>query len=521
MRNRWVLFLICGAAWAADCTRTSVMLPPLSDPFQDGLYSTSGGIPAPHLAAGLSLASQIRPITGKIVLLSVGMSNTTQEFSLFQQLAGQDPEKNPDLVIVDGAQGGWSADRLVAGGDEYWAEVDRRLQAAGVSGEQVQAAWMKQADAQPSLRYPADARKLQGELETIARTLRSRFPNLKLLYLSSRIYGGYASTALNPEPFAYQSAYAVRWAIARQMEGAPELSYTAGAAPWMAWGPYLWADGTRERFDGLTWACADFAADGTHPSAAGARKVALMLLDFLKSDPTARPWFVRAPAQTPPKPVILAAANASSYARAITPGTLVSLFGDNLAPDNAVAGGLPLPTVLAGVRVEAGGVPALLYYVSPGQINFVLPAGIGLVDELVVVREGVRSDVFHARISTGMPGLFSIDGSGSGPAAAQHTDGRTITPANPARPGETIQMYGTGKGLRDPRIMAPEPIALVSFGGVLKTPQYFGPAPGFPGLEQINVAIPEDVPAADATKVYVQVGDTVSNEVVLAIRSGT
>ena len=59
-------------------------------------------------------------------------------------------------------------------------------------------------------------------------------------------------------------------------------------APWIAWGPYLWADGLRGRSDGLVWACADFMEDGVHPSASGRDKVAKMLLDFLHTDPTAR-----------------------------------------------------------------------------------------------------------------------------------------------------------------------------------------------------------------------------------------
>lgn len=64
-------------------------------------------------------------------------------------------------------------------------------------------------------------------------------------------------------------------------------------APWMAWGPYLWADGMTPRSDGLTYACSDFnSSDGTHPAPGGAQnKVAQLLLDFFKSDSTAKPWF--------------------------------------------------------------------------------------------------------------------------------------------------------------------------------------------------------------------------------------
>jgi len=95
---------------------------------------------------------------------------------------------------------------------------------------------------------------------------------------------------LNPEPYAYESGFAVQWLIRSQSAGTePALAYDK--APVLLWGPYLWTDGTKGRKDGLTWEHADTAADGTHPSRTGQDKVAHLLLDFLKSDPTAKRWF--------------------------------------------------------------------------------------------------------------------------------------------------------------------------------------------------------------------------------------
>ncbi len=58
------------------------------------------------------------------------------------------------------------------------------------------------------------------------------------------------------------------------------------------WGPYLWANGTTPREDGLYYEVSDFAGDGTHPSPAGQQKVAQLMLKFFKTDTTTRPWFV-------------------------------------------------------------------------------------------------------------------------------------------------------------------------------------------------------------------------------------
>ena len=73
---------------------------------------------------------------------------------------------------------------------------------------------------------------------------------------------------------------------------AGDLDYRAGVAPWVGWAAYLWADGANPRSDGLVWLPADFAADGTHPSAAGRAKVGLLLLDFFKQADVAQCWFM-------------------------------------------------------------------------------------------------------------------------------------------------------------------------------------------------------------------------------------
>ncbi len=297
----------------ANPPRESTGLTPLTELGEDRYKGEEGGLypggknapPKGHLDAGLALARKIAPLDaegrpaaeGKIVFLTIGMSNTTQESQVFLKRATADPALNPQLVIVDGAQGGQAADTTANPEAKYWSVVEQRLTAASVTAKQVQAVWLKQAIIQPTRTFPADAKRLQGYLVDTLHNLCSRYPNLKIAYLSSRIYAGYAATPLNPEPHSYESAFAVKWTIADQLAGKPELNYDPGKgavrAPWVAWGPYLWADGVKTRGDGLTWLREDLGEDGTHPSISGREKVAKLLLDFLKNDPASRPWFLK------------------------------------------------------------------------------------------------------------------------------------------------------------------------------------------------------------------------------------
>ncbi len=297
----------------SNAPRESTGLVPLTDLATGSYQGERGGLypegenvpPRSHRKAGLKIAKHILPLDaegrkskeGKIVLLSIGMSNTTQEFQVFQKRAAADPVVNPSLAVVDGAQGGQAAEVIAYPQMAFWKVVDQRLKGAGVTPKQVQVVWLKQAIIMPSEPFPTEARALQRYLVDILHILNDRFPNLKITYLSSRIYGGYAVTPLNPEPHAYESAFSVKWVIADQIAGKPELNYDPARgqvrSPWLAWGPYLWADGGKGRKDGLVYLREDLDRDGTHPAMPGREKVAKLLLDFLKKDPTARPWFAK------------------------------------------------------------------------------------------------------------------------------------------------------------------------------------------------------------------------------------
>ncbi len=293
--------------------RETTGLKPLTEMSADDRYKEQdGGLygggqnapPAAHRTAAEVELAKIQPLDavgkpsadGRNVLVSISMSNATQEFSVFKRMADRDPDKSSKLTIVDCAQGGQAMAEWAPPNAAPWSEALRRLESAGVTPQQVQVAWVKLANKGPRGELEVHGRKLQRDTVALLQNAKAKFPNLRVAYLGSRIYGGYSDGALNPEPYAYESAYAVRWLIQDQIAGRPELNFDAARGdvntPLLLWGPYFWADGvTPRKADQLVWLRDDLGGDGTHPSESGKQKVASMLLEFFKTDELARKWF--------------------------------------------------------------------------------------------------------------------------------------------------------------------------------------------------------------------------------------
>ena len=275
-----------------------------------GLYENGSNTrPASHEAAGIALAESIQPLdaagnpdpNGLYGLMSIGMSSTSHTWDQFTFDGNADPSLNPHLIIARGAQPDAGAVRFADVNNGVWNAITQfYLPQAGLTQYQVVAAWVIAVDGYPAGTFPKDMSRLTGEYESIARNLHTLFPNLKLLYFTSKFYDGYANGLAHPsypEPYAYESGFAVKWAIQAQIDGDPTLNYdsTLGTvmAPWMSWGPYDWANGMLPRSDGLTWSCEDVNHDGVHPTnPQGREKEADILLNFFKADVTAVPWFL-------------------------------------------------------------------------------------------------------------------------------------------------------------------------------------------------------------------------------------
>ena len=327
--------------------------------FQGGLYENSSDtVPADHDAAGKAAGAAIQPLdqngnrsaTGAVVFLGIGMSNATEEFSAFQAAAATSSAVNhKTLAIEDGASGAatacyWTVAQGQTGvtcpaamgvllDNQYDRVRDTILAAAskapsapaGCGGppnltpclteKQVQVLWIKNANPRPGIANErtlcdatvsgcvndsgTEAILYESQLGQIIRAAKLRYPNLKQVFLSTRIYAGYATQGLSPEPYAYEYGYSAKWLIEAQVlqerngtvdPVAGNLSYTNGTAAWAAWGTYLWANGTIANSNGTTWLASDFQSDGTHPNPQGATKVVNLLIGFYTTSPYT-PWF--------------------------------------------------------------------------------------------------------------------------------------------------------------------------------------------------------------------------------------
>ncbi|MCC6858395.1 MAG: hypothetical protein IT158_07535 [Bryobacterales bacterium] len=209
-----------------------------------------------------------------------------------------------------------------------------------------------------------------------------------------------------------------------------------------------------------------------------------------------------------------AVVNAASGAALLSPGSIASVYGLNLAGGTTAATPYPWPERFAGIQVMLGGRLAPLLYVSDAQVNFLVPESlpVGVAEMTVTTPAGVSAPV-RVRIVSVSPGIFAAVHSGTTDPASQR----------PARPGDYLEVYATGlgvardfgSGLRE-TLIRPE----VHIGGFAAGVTYSGLAPGFLGLYQVNVQVNEGTPPG-LQPLTLTVDEVRSNPVMVAVGAAT
>jgi uncharacterized protein (TIGR03437 family) len=217
--------------------------------------------------------------------------------------------------------------------------------------------------------------------------------------------------------------------------------------------------------------------------------------------------------------------NAANYipGRALAPGTIAAVFPSidtNIIANGTLANSVfPVPAVMDDTQVFVNGTAAPLFYVSPGQINFVLPIGLpqsGTANLQIARRStGQIYGAAEIALAAASPGLFTSAGTGTGQVAALNADNSVNSSTNPIARGQVIQLFGTGQGFVSNAppdgspgsgLIPTSATPLVLLGDVFVPSaniQYSGLAPSEVGVWQINVLIPTTTPPANSVAIQV------------------
>lgn len=215
------------------------------------------------------------------------------------------------------------------------------------------------------------------------------------------------------------------------------------------------------------------------------------------------------------QPSVSAVLNAASYSAVVAPGSWVAIFGTNLASASQGAPAVPLPTALGGVSVSVAGLTAPLLYVSPSQINALIPFETTIpantVVPVVVTAPG-GSVTYNIRLARDAPAIFTRNGAGTGLAFVFSPNFQAV---DTIAPQDVAVLYAAGLGPTDSSGRVVDEVEV--YIGERKAPVLFaGLAPGLPGIYQLNVMAP--APATD--RLYLRSGGWQSNIVDIGIRSG-
>jgi uncharacterized protein (TIGR03437 family) len=230
--------------------------------------------------------------------------------------------------------------------------------------------------------------------------------------------------------------------------------------------------------------------------------------------------------------------NAASYAPGapLSPGSIATAFGSFPATASTSSMSLPLPMSLAGVSLEfANGQMAPLFFVSSSQVNFQVPWELSgeSQTQVMALANGDASAPQTMTLAPFSPGIFSLNGQGTGQGAILDSLYNLANSANPAIAGSTVVLiYATGLGAvtNQPASGSPAPAnplayttttPVVTIGGATATVQFSGLAPGLVGVYQVNALTPATSTNGNAVPVSISIGGVTSNTVTMAVTGGS
>jgi adhesin/invasin len=203
----------------------------------------------------------------------------------------------------------------------------------------------------------------------------------------------------------------------------------------------------------------------------------------------------------------------------------VSIYGQGLAHTATVADQYPLPQpIVAGASVTMNGWPAPIFYASPGQLNVQVPFEVSGPVTVTVSVDGVPVNAGTITVHDAGPGIFLL---GQGRAAALNADYSINTSSNPVAVGKALSLYVTGLGAMSPVIAtgaaasgdSPSSSTVgvtATIGGKPATVIFAGGAPGYAGLDQVNVTVPQLSPGDYPVRIFA--GSAGSNSATISVR---
>ena len=214
----------------------------------------------------------------------------------------------------------------------------------------------------------------------------------------------------------------------------------------------------------------------------------------------------------------------------VAPGSIVSIYGNNLATDLMIGGSNPLSQAIGGITVTVNDYLLPLLFVSPQQIGAQVPSGLADGTYPITVHIQGQPDVSGTFVvKRNAPGVFTQANPQNLPLmVALHQDGSLVTQASPARRNEVISFYGTGFGPYNKPVIdgfnvAPTPLLTVAdpvsvlTGGLTLTPDWAGAAPFMVGTTQVNLKIVDSIPHGTVLDVAVSAGGQQSSVVKLPV----